>query len=101
MAYFPSPLPANFEVTASLVYALPASQSGKTYYSVDTGSPQIELDGRMARIAGEAIVAADPGITVDVWVAALAFDTSGNLLGVRRIEKQVTLEQGKGLHSTL
>ncbi len=34
---------------------------------------------------------------MDVWVIALAFDSSGNLLGVRRTESRVTIEQDKGL----
>jgi len=95
--YFAAPLPNGYSISASLVSAFPASQSGKTFYSVDTGSPVIELGGRLAIVSGEAVTAADPGKTVDVWVAAMAYDAQGNLLGVRRTESRVTLEKGKGL----
>ena len=97
VVFFAAPVPGDFKVSANLVSAFPANQSGKTYFPVDTGSPSIELDGRLAKVFGKAIVAADPGKTVDVWVAALAYDAQGNLLGLRRTESRVTLEQGKGL----
>lgn len=97
VVYFSAPVPGDFKVSASLASAFPASQSGKTYFSVDMGSPTIELDGRLAKVIGEAVIAADPGKTVDVWIAALAYDAQGNLLGIRRTESRVTLEQGKGL----
>jgi len=96
-AYFAAPFLNGYTISASLASAFPASQSGKTFYSVDTGSPVIELAGRLAKVSGEAVTAADPGKTVDVWVAAMAYDAQGNLLGVRRTESRVTLEQGKGL----
>jgi LysM repeat protein len=97
VAFFAAPVPGESKVSASLASAFPASQSEKTYFPVDTGNPLIELGGRLARVSGEAIIAADPGKTVDVWVAALAYDLQGNLLGVRRTESRVTLEHGKNL----
>ncbi len=99
--YFAGPLPAVINVTASLAFAFPASQSGKTFISVDTGSPVIEISGRLAKVTGEAVTAADPGKTVDVWVAALAYDINGNLVGMRRVENRVSLEEGKGLNFDL
>ena len=99
--YFASPLPATLNVTASLASAFPASQSGKTFFPVDTGSPLIEISGRLAKVSGEAVTAADPGKTVDVWVAALAYDINGNLVGMRRAENRVTLAEGKGLNFDL
>ena len=99
--YFAGPLPNTFEVAASLASAFPASQSGETFYAVDTGNPVVEISGRLAKVTGEAVTAADPGITVDVWVAALAYDVNGNLVGMRRAENPVTLEQGKGVNFNL
>ena len=99
--YFSGPLPADYHVTASLASAFPASQSGKTYFSVDTGRPAIEISGRLAKVTGEAVTAADPGKTVDVWVAALAYDINGNLVGIRRTENRVTLDEGKVLNFNL
>ena len=100
-AYFTGPLPTAYTVTASLASAFPASQSGKTFFSVDTGSPVVEISGRLAKVTGEAVTAADPGKTVDVWVAALAYDINGNLVGIRRVENRVTLDEGKGLNFNL
>ena len=68
---------------------------------MDTGSPVIEISGRLAKVTGEAVTAADPGKTVDVWVAALAYDINGNLVGMRRVENRVTLDEGKGLNFNL
>jgi LysM repeat protein len=101
VVYFTGPLSKDFKVTANLASAFPASQSGKTFYSVDTGDPEVEIAGRLAKISGEVFTAADPGKTVDVWVAALAFDIHGNLVGIRRSESRVTLEQGKGVNFNL
>jgi len=100
-AYFSGPLPAAFNVTASLASAYPASRSGKTFFPVDTGTPVIEIAGRLAKVSGEAIPVADPGKTVDVLVAALAYDINGNLVGIRRTENRVTLDEGKGLNFNL
>jgi hypothetical protein len=68
---------------------------------VDTGSPVIEISGRLAKVTGEAVTTADPGKTVDVWVAALASDINGNLVGLRRVENRVTLDEGKSLNFNL
>jgi len=100
-AYFAGPLSAEINVTASLASAFPASQSGKTFFPVDTGSPLIEISGHLAKVSGEAVTAADPGKTVDVWVAALAYDINGNLVGMRRAENRVKLAEGKGLNFDL
>lgn len=100
-AYFIGPFPYDINVTASLASAFPASQSGKTFYSVDTGSPVVELVGRLAKVSGEAVTLTDTGKTVDVWIVALAYDAQGNLCGVRRTESRVTLEQGKGVNFNL
>ena len=99
--YFTGPLPATFNVTASLASAFSANQPGKTYFSVNTGSPVVDISERLAKVTGEAVVASDNGKTVDVWVAALAYDINGNLVGIRRIENRVTLEQGKGVNFNL
>ena len=61
----------------------------------------VEISGRLAKVTGEAVIASDNGKTVDVWVAALAYDINGNLVGIRRIENRVTLEQGKGVNFNL
>jgi YD repeat-containing protein len=97
VVFFAAPIPADFAVTSSLASAFPAAQSGKTFYSVNSENPAIEIIGRQAKVSGEAFIAADPGKTVDVWVAALAYDTQGNLVGVRRTESRVTLIKEKGL----
>ncbi len=99
--YFFDPMPISYNVTANLASAFLASQSAKTFIPVDTGSPTVEITGRLARVTGEAIPAADPGKTVDVWVVALAYDLNGNLVGLRRIENRVTLVEGKGVNFNL
>ena len=96
-AFFSAPIPGNYQVSASLAAAFAASQSGKTFFSVDSGKPSVRLQGRMANVAGEAFAAAEPGETVDVHIAALAYDAQGNLVGVRQTKSRVTLEEGKGV----
>jgi YD repeat-containing protein len=91
VVFFAAPIPADFAVSAGLASAFSASQSGKTYYSVATDNPAVVIAGRLAKVSGEAVIKGDPGKTVDVWVAALAYDARGNLLGVRRTESRVTL----------
>lgn len=61
----------------------------------------VEIAGRLAKVAGEAITLANPGKTVDVGVVALAYDVQGNLVGIRRTESRVTLEQGKSVNFNL
>lgn len=101
VVYIPPPVPEGLEVTANLASAFPVNQSGKTFFTVDAGSPSVKIAGLLAKVAGEVLVMTDAGKTVDVRVAAMAYNDQGNLVGVRRTESRVTLEEGKGLNFNL
>lgn len=99
--YISPPVSEGLEVTASVASAFPVNQSGKTFYPVDAGTPAVDITGRLAKVTGEVLIMTDAGKTVDVRVAAMAYDDQGNLVGVRRTESRVTLEDGKGLNFNL
>ena len=95
MAYFPPPLQAGFQAVSILVSALPASEGGKRYLAVRLENQQTNIlnDGLAAEVAGEVTSQADQAAG-QVWVAAVAYDSSGSVVGLRRWEAAAALPAG-------
>ena len=98
MAYFPPPLPADFQAVSQLVSVLPASEGGKRYLGVQVENQQVNilLDGLSAEVSGEAHSLASQAAGL-VWVAAVAYDSSGSVVGLRRWESSGSLPAGGSL----
>ncbi len=102
MAYFPAPLPAGFQVMDELVSSLPASEGEKRYLSLQLENKQVDVlpDGLTAEVSGEAVSQADKD-AAQVWVAAVAYDVLGNVVGLRRWENSAALPAGGRLPFSL
>lgn len=95
-AYFSPPQEAAvYTITAELVSALPLEDSGYEFLPAEPLSAEIQLQGKYAQVSGEVNVGAQTGENVAVWVGAAALDDAGRLLGVRRMEYPVQLEESK------
>jgi len=88
-AYF-AKKPANtFTISAKLVTAQPVDGFGYTFLPVEITQKQVVIEGKMAVVSGEVTVEVSEEARSAVWVAAVAFDRVGNLIGVRRAELEL------------
>ncbi len=92
MAYFQAPLPASFEAVAELAGSLPASEGEKRYLALELQNKQVDIlpYGLTAEVSGKAVSQADQDAT-QVWVLAIAYDSMGNVVGLRRWENSTKL----------
>lgn len=82
--YFP-----NASVNAKpQVQVLSAMPGGSSYLpaSLDNTSAQIDWDGKSANLSGQVLLPAESNAATQVWVAAVAYDKYGTVVGVRRWE---------------
>lgn len=86
--YFAPPAPKQFQTSTELISALPSPDDGR-YLPVKIDRPQVFLseDGLSAEIALEVISEQGESGARRVWVAAIAYDAQGNIIGLRRREK--------------
>jgi hypothetical protein len=66
--------------------AIPSS--GSRYLPADLNNivTQINWDGRTAKVSGEIALPAESKAATQVWVAAVAYDKGGQVVGVKRWE---------------
>ena len=84
-AYFPdAPSDANPQV--QLMSALPVSAGDPRYLpaSLDDTLAQIRWDGRSAQVSGEILLPTESAAAREVWLAAVAYDRDGQVVGVKR-----------------
>ncbi len=85
--YFPNvPPAANPQV--QLISALQLN-TGEARYPpafLDNSLAQIDSDGKTARLSGQIFLPAESTAATQVWVAAVAYDENGQVVGVKRWE---------------
>jgi hypothetical protein len=86
MAYFAPPLPDEFEARSEVISALEVAADDTRYLNleVETGKVEINPDGEQAVVSGEVILPEDVPIPSQVWVLAVAYDGSGDIVGARK-----------------
>jgi LysM repeat protein len=94
IAYFEPPSPKEFSASASLISALPVPESGRNFFPATVVNDQVALNGETAQVSGEVEIGGERGMTAILHVAAMAYDASGQLVGVRSTESEITLEPG-------
>lgn len=82
--YFPN-TPANITPQVQLLSAMPG---GSAYLpaAVDNTSAQINWDGKTAKVSGQVYLPTESTAATQVWIAAVAYDKNGTVIGVRRWE---------------
>jgi len=82
--YFPN-APVNVNPQIQILSAMPG---GSAYLpaALDNTSAEIDSTGRHAEIRGQVILPAESTAATQVWVAAVAYDKNGSVVGVRRWE---------------
>lgn len=84
-AFF-SNTPANVNPQIQLLSAMQGDGSGYLPAFLDNTSAEINWDGRTANLSGQIHLPAESNAATEVWVAAVAYDAIGTVVGLRRWE---------------
>ena len=89
MAYFQPPLPADIAVRAELLTAINIPEDDERYLDWPLADLAIEIMGDTlleARITGRIMQPEETTSPGQVWIAAIAYDQSDQVVGVRKLE---------------
>ena len=88
VAYFPSPVPGEFEVSAEITDWLPVMPDDARYLDAEivAEAPTISGGAGFAGVAG--VVTLPQGQAEYVWVLGVVYDVNGQVLGLRRWEPE-------------
>jgi LysM repeat protein len=91
-AHFPPPVQAGFSAAVQVLTANRILPGDARYLpvSLDNILVSVEASGRSARVSGRVLLAG-AGTANTLWVLATAFDTAGNVVGLRRWESGTAL----------
>lgn len=86
--HFPPPNPEPFQVGYELQSALSVTKEDSRYVEVvlENISVNIAKDGLSAYVEGEIVIGDQDSSVSRVWIAAVAFDEGGEVVGMRRWE---------------
>ena len=87
-AFFPPPAPVDASLHAQILSATIVSPNDARYLNASLLNPLTEIasDGRTARVSGQVSLPAESVPAKTVWVAAVAYDAAGRVVGFRRWE---------------
>ena len=97
VAYFPSPLPSAFEVSAKIQEWLPVMDGDSRYLEVELpespnpilqGAPFVDVHGTASLSSGDASY---------LWVLGVIYDQQGQVLGLRRWEATAPIPSGSSI----
>ncbi len=83
--FFPN-TPANATLQVQLLSALQLTQSNSRYLPAILNNTLAQIDGHTARLSGQIHLPAESQAATQVWVAAVAYDREGRVVGVKRWE---------------
>ena len=97
--YFPPEIPYSAKPQVQILTAIRLLPGDERYLpaTINNTLVQINADGRSARLNGQVFLPANARNASQVWVAATAYDESGNVVGVRRWEWNDGLAAGGSL----
>jgi LysM repeat protein len=86
--FFPPPAPLDARPRAQILSATILASNDARYLPAVPSVPLIEIapDGRTARVSGQVSLPANVAAANTVWVAAVAYDAAGRVVGFRRWE---------------
>ncbi len=97
VAYFPSPVPGEFEVSAEITDWLPVMPDDARYLDAEivAEAPTISGGAGFAGVAG--VVTLPQGQAEYVWVLGVVYDVNGQVLGLRRWEPETPIPNGNAI----
>jgi LysM repeat protein len=97
--FFPPVIPRDAEPVAQLLTGIRLATGDERYLPASLHNTLVEVigSGRTAQVSGQVLLPADAPPAKTVWVAAVAYDLSGRVVGVRRWESTDGLAPGGSL----
>jgi LysM repeat protein len=83
--FFPN-TPANSNIQVQVLSAMHSSAARYLPASLNNTIAQIDWNGLTAQLSGQASLPAESTVATQVWVAAVAYDKDGRVMGVKRWE---------------
>jgi hypothetical protein len=98
-AYFLPPVPDHIQVSAELLTALPVAAGDNRYLPAGLSGVKTNIlpDGLSANVSGTITLNKGSARAQQIWVLAIAYDVSGQVVGLRRWEmgSEQVLKPGK------
>lgn len=87
-AFFPPEIPFDAKPQVQVLTAIRLLPNDERYLpaTINNTLVQVNADGRSARVRGQVLMPSDAKDARQVWVAGIAYDESGRVVGVRRWE---------------
>lgn len=97
--YFSPDVPADAKPQVQILTAIRLLPGDTRYLpaTIDNTLTQVDWSGRSAQVSGQVLLPADSKAASLVWVAAVAYDETGGVVGVRRWESTAGLSAGRKL----
>lgn len=97
--FFPQPLPENFIPQVELLSALPVPESAGRYLSASTAIDEVAIweNGQQADVSGEVSLPNGSPEAGLIWLALVAYDGEGQVVGMRKWEADRELAPGDAL----
>jgi LysM repeat protein len=106
-AYFPPSVPVSPQIGLQLLTAMSVNQTGtpsplqSAAVTVDQSVITISTNGLSALVTTQAKFDSTEGVTGRIWIAAVAYDASGKIVGIRRFMSTNTVNPGEWAPFTL
>jgi LysM repeat protein len=86
MALFSAPLPNQYQVQSEVLSGLPVADEDPRYIDLQAKVNEVKIsqDGSQAEVKGEVILPGSTTSTAQLWILVVAYDPSGNIVGVRK-----------------
>jgi LysM repeat protein len=99
MVFFPPVVPADTQPQVQLLTGIHLQPDDKRYLPATLHNTLTEIDGsgRSAQVSGTVLLPEDAQPARLVWVAAVVYDRSGRVVGVRRWESTAGIASGGSL----
>lgn len=94
MAYFSPPLPETFQASVTLLTALPAPGPGPQTTITDQEIAYAS-DRQQATLSGTITLSEESLPVSHIWVAGIAYDVEGNIVGSRKLIIETELSPGQ------
>jgi LysM repeat protein len=103
VAYLAAPAPEEFQAGAELLTALPLAGGDARYLPAGLEGVKVQIapDGLSAQVGGSVTLEGSAGEAKTMWVAGVAYDAAGRMIGVRRWENSEPLGAGGAMDWTL
>jgi LysM repeat protein len=94
--YFGGPVQGDFSSQVELTSVLPVPRDDERYLNawVEIDNVEIAPDGEVATVSGEVGLPTRSQPAAVIWLAAVAYDESGDVSAVRKLEMDGSLEPG-------